>query len=206
MYDAAENGSEEKQKFPRSQAIPVAREIVQEIGAYCLTPAGEDKPRLIVAGSLRRKKMEVGDIELVYVPVMVEGRKTDLFASPTLASAVDVRLDYLLERGVLAKRLNARGSETWGEKNKLAVHIATGIPIDFFATTVSCWWNYLVCRTGPSASNIRIAEEAKKLGFTWRPYQGGFEDESKGIIYLTRSEREVFEFVGLRWCEPWERK
>lgn len=45
----------------------------------------------------------------------------------------------------------------WGEKNKLAVHVRTGIPVDFFAATEANWWNYLVCRTGGEQNNIAIA-------------------------------------------------
>lgn len=48
-----------KVKFPRSVAIEVARGL-----CAVLKPAME---RLIVAGSLRRRKPEVGDIKILYV-------------------------------------------------------------------------------------------------------------------------------------------
>ena len=37
---------------------------------------------------------------------------------------------------------------------------ASGIPVDFFATTEEAWFNYLVCRTGPAELNTRIASAA----------------------------------------------
>ena len=61
---------------------------------------------------------------------------------------------------MLRRRLSKTGAEAWGPKNKLAVHVESGIPVDLFATSAESWWNYLVCRTGPAASNIAIAQAA----------------------------------------------
>lgn len=188
---------EPKPKFPRALAMSAAAELVREIRPYC--------ERIIVAGSLRRRKPMVGDIEMVYVPMMVEGKKSDLFKEPELVDAVAVRLEYLIEeRKSISRRLNKEGRESWGPKNKLAVHLESGVPVDFFATTESAWWNYLVCRTGPAESNIRICQAAEARGWKWKPYAAGFELED-GKIFPMMSEREVFEFVGLKYREPWER-
>ncbi len=83
----------------------------------------------------------------------------------------------------------------WGEKNKLAVHVASGVPVDLFAATEANWFNYLVCRTGPGESNIAIASAAKAMGWQWHPYGTGFSrpvglgTEGRAVA----SEREVFE-------------
>jgi hypothetical protein len=61
----------------------------------------------------------------------------------------------------------------------------------------SCWWNYLVCRTGPKESNIAISSAAKKRGWDWNPYGSGFS--RNGRIVEMKSERDVFKFVGLPW-------
>src|SRR5436190_23971821 len=52
---------EPKQKFPRAAAVNVAREIVNRIRPFT--------ERLLICGSLRRRKMEVGDVEVVYIPL-----------------------------------------------------------------------------------------------------------------------------------------
>lgn len=49
-----------KIKFPRAVAMDVARELTRAVQPLC--------DRLIFAGSLRRGKAEVGDIELVHIP------------------------------------------------------------------------------------------------------------------------------------------
>lgn len=162
--------------------------------------------RVLICGSIRRKKEMVGDVEILFVPKIFAGRATDFFAAPSNESAADVVLADLLKSGVLAKRRNVNGSEMWGEKNKLAVHVPTGIPVDLFAATQANWFNYLVCRTGPAESNTRIAMAAQRKGWKWNPYGSGF---SRGGALAgereeieIRSEEEVFAFVGLPFTPP----
>lgn len=122
-------------------------------------------------------------------------------------SLTDKALEQSLQAGWLAKRTNKDGGVAWGAKNKLAVHVPTGVPVDLFAATAENWFNYLVCRTGPGESNIRIAAAAKTRGWKWTPYGAGFA-RPMGLgeaIHPVESEREVFEFVGLEYREPWER-
>lgn len=59
--------SSSKTKHPRANALEVARELTSMLRPLC------EPERFIFAGSLRRMKAEVGDIELVYVP-LVEDR------------------------------------------------------------------------------------------------------------------------------------
>lgn len=191
----------DKHRYPREAALPVARELCDL-----------QKPvtsQLIVAGSLRRRKPTVGDIEILFVP-RSEDRPFDLLSSRPVNLAEEL-LDDLLTRGILAKRLNVQGRCAWGAQNKLAVHVANGIPVDLFTATEENWWNYLVCRTGPGESNVRIAEAAQRMGWKWHPYGSGFDrgGDMTGRPYEERimhSEREVFEFVGLPYHEPHERK
>jgi len=184
-----------KQRFPRAAALAVAKEL-----CAALKPAAD---RLIVAGSLRRRREEVGDVEILFIP-RIESRPVpgDLFAR-SRQSLCDIVLDSLLAAGVLAKRESKTGACAWGAKNKLAVHVESGIPVDLFAATPANWWNYLVCRTGPAESNVRIASAAKVLGWQWHAYGSGFS--GPGAPPSVQSEREVFEFVGLPYPEPWER-
>jgi DNA polymerase/3'-5' exonuclease PolX len=185
-----------KPKFPASIAKDVARELCAH-----LKPITD---RLICAGSLRRRKPEVGDVEILFVPKF--GRVDDgtLFGSE--GSLVDAKLEELLRAGVITKRPSVNGSTAYGPKNKLLVHVATGMPVDLFTATEANWFNYLVCRTGPSESNVRIAEAAKAKGFKWHPYKPGFSEEATGRVFPMGSEEEVFRFVGLPYAKPWDRQ
>lgn len=193
-----------KTKFPRAAAIEVAREMCGILTPCCA--------KIIVAGSLRRRKREVSDVDIVYVPNMVTGKDpADLFGKEIQHNAVDVALDEMINRGVLERRRDADGGATWGAMNKLALHRASGIPVDLFAADHDNWWNLVVCRTGPMESNIRLASAAREAGWKWDPTSGGFTRPSieKGGGYvdvkMCRSEEEVFQFMCLPFFPPEER-
>lgn len=183
-----------KVKFPRDAALAVARELCVSLTDRC--------ERLICAGSLRRRNSMVGDVELVFVPKLVT-RAVDFFSAESV-SLVDEELERMLRVGILRKRTNVNGSEMWGQKNKLALHVASGIPVDFFAAVEANWFNYLVCRTGGASSNAAVAYAAQHRGWKWNPYGEGFTNCAGELVRVT-CERDVFEFVGLPYLEPWER-
>jgi len=186
-----------KTKFPREQAMEVAAALCN-----CLKPITE---RLIVAGSLRRRKAEVGDIEVLYIPRVIQAQDpNELLPKLVTVNLVDEWLKVVLAAGVLVKRQTKTGAEPWGAKNKLAVHVNSGIPVDFFSATDANWFNYLVCRTGSADNNLAICNAAMAKGWKWNPYGVGFTNDRGEIVPVT-SEREVFEFVGLPYKEPWER-
>lgn len=177
-----------------AQAVDVSREIMDKLRGFCF--------RIEVAGSVRRQKERVSDIEILFVPRKIE--VPDGLFDKKLVSLADECLDELLAECFLGERPNKLGSVVWGEKNKLAVHVASGIPVDLFATTPECWWNYLVCRTGGKLNNIRIAAQAKRRGLKWHPYSSGFETREGKILHM-KSEREVFATVGLSYLAPQHR-
>jgi DNA polymerase/3'-5' exonuclease PolX len=160
--------------------------------------------RIIVAGSLRRRKATVGDVEILYIG-KTEARQdpADMFATITVNLA-DEAIAALEKSGTLERRKNVNGSQMYGPKNKLMRHCATGLPVDLFAATPENWWNYLVCRTGPADSNTRICMAAQERGWKWNPYGAGFS--RNGEVRAMESEAAVFEFVGLPYEQPEARK
>ena len=193
-----DDNAPEKRKYPRADVMAVAAEI-----CAVLKPVTE---RLICAGSLRRRRPMCSDVEVIFVP-RTSRLKVGLFEDDQeftdLAERAIVRM---LESQLLTKRLNKVGVATWGPKNKLAVHWKSGIPVDLFATTPEAWFNYLVCRTGPMESNVRICEAAQAKGFKWNPYGSGFTSLSgQSPDAAVTSEEDVFRFCGLPYVEPWQR-
>lgn len=174
--------------------MEVAESLVELLSPVC--------ERIEIAGSLRRRKAMVGDVEILYV-TKLEERPEGLFDRVSVSLADEV-LVALIAAGAIDYRRNVNGSRMWGDSNKFAIHCETGIPVDFFRTTEAAWHNYLVCRTGPGASNIRIAEAAQKRGLKWHPYGSGFTRGSETLVMS--SERQVFETVGLPYLEPEARR
>jgi len=169
-------------------ALERAEKIAEELKTL-LTPACE---RIVIAGSIRRRKPEVGDIELLVIPRYVAG-----------VDQLDREIGALVIQRVLSFRLNKRGSRTYGPKNKLMVHLPSGIGVDIFSTDEECWPVSLVVRTGGETTNKRIAMAAIRKGWHLKAYGSGFSTPNGDIV--CKSERDVFEFVGLPYKEPWER-
>lgn len=165
-----------------------AKAIAEEL-KWRLEPACE---RVEIAGSIRRQKPHPNDIELLCIPKFVGS-----------VDQLDREIGALMIQGILGFRLNKLGSRVYGPKNKLLVHLPSGIGVDIFSTTEECWPVALAIRTGPKESNVAIATAAQRKGWRLRAYGSGF-DTPNGPIHC-QSEREVFELVGLPYQEPWER-
>lgn len=183
-------------KWPRAAALAVAGEILARLEPFC--------GKITIAGSLRREKPAVGDVEILYVSNL-GSRSLDMFETVSVSLAEEV-IEQMLTDGTLVKRLSKNGRSSWGARNKLAIHSRSGIPVDLFSTSLDSWWNYLVCRTGPAESNMRIATAALQRGYRWNPYGPGFTRLSD----LTpsppmTSEEEVFQFVRLPFSKPTNR-
>ena len=123
----------EKTRCPLGRAEEVANEVVKLLEPGC--------ERIAIAGSIRRRKSEVGDIEILVIP-----KYGGLGCAVNL---LDQQLIGLRHEGVLNYRLNKRGSRAYGPKNKLMVHVPSGIGVDVLAQVRLVgrwpWWS------GPAA-------------------------------------------------------
>ncbi|GAI81254.1 unnamed protein product, partial [marine sediment metagenome] len=133
-----------------------------------------------------------GDVELLAIPKYIGW-----------GDALDLTIRGLIDSGVLDYRRNTRGSKVYGPKNKLLIHLPSGIGVDVFSTTEDEWPVALFVRTGGKTTNKRIATAALRKGYRFRAYGDGF-DTPDGHIHCS-TEREVFEAVNLPYLPPWER-
>ncbi|MBA7610210.1 hypothetical protein ES703_17416 [subsurface metagenome] len=166
-----------------------ARAIAEELKGL-LEPACD---RIEIAGSIRRQKPFPNDIELLAIPKYVAG-----------VDQLGRELGAMVFLGILNLRLNKRGIRAYGSKNKLMVHVESGIGVDIFSTTEECWPVASVVRTGGKITNQRISMAALRKGYRFHAYGSGFSTPDGEIV--CRSEREVFEAVNLPYLEPWERE
>jgi DNA polymerase/3'-5' exonuclease PolX len=168
-----------KQKYPRALAIEAARELCD-----ALKPVTS---RLIVAGSLRRRALEVGDVEILYIP----------------AEGCDAVVADFLAREILVKRPNVKGHYTWGKLNKLAIHARTGVPVDLFATCEANWWVSVVFRTGSLEMNLLLTRSALRHGRSLMAYGPGVQaTRYPYTIVPATSERHVFDLCGVPYRDP----
>lgn len=95
--------------------------------------------RIALAGSLRRGKALVGDLEILAIP----GRGENLLGEPG-ESALDPILGRLLEQGRLT-----RGRCNGARYKQFGVVEIRGLMLDLFLTTPECWGVLWAIRTGP---------------------------------------------------------
>jgi DNA polymerase/3'-5' exonuclease PolX len=192
------------------QIEPLANSLVEQLRSACV--------RIIVAGSIRRRKPEPGDIELVAIPALGHYTVADMFdevreehtvnhlddALATLFDLGDWKLDPVTPRdGPHYKRLR---------------HVAAGMCCDLFITDRRRWGMIATIRTGPEDFSEELVKLAHRRGMFVR--NGGllhghppvFNGEHKvqpcplgercTQIIETPEEADVFAALGLPWIEP----
>ncbi len=148
--------------------------------------------RIVIAGSIRRQKPYPNDLELLCIPKYVDG-----------VDMLDAKIKTMIYYDMLGYRLNKLGSKVYGAKNKLLVHLPSGIGVDVFSTTAECWPVALFVRTGGKITNKWIATAAIRKGWQFHAYGRGFTTPDGEIV--CHSEHDIFKAVGLTYKEPWER-
>lgn len=184
----------DKPRFPADEAKSVAAELMRWLDPAC--------ERVVIAGSIRRQQPTVGDVEILYVPKMEsQSDPADMFSSMTVNLADEV-IAAMEEAGVLERRKNTLGRETFGPLNKLMRHRASGIPVDLFAEpSLDDWWRSLVIRTGPKELNVRLITTAAKRGVHVHAYGTGLTD-IRGNPIPCESEEQFFRHCNVEYLPP----
>ncbi|MEP7375558.1 MAG: hypothetical protein ABI675_19595 [Chitinophagaceae bacterium] len=176
---------------------------------YLLTPHSE---RIDVAGSIRRQKAELGDIELVCIPKKTFNQ-TDLFGggewliSPEFESAIGIMLDHVV-KGNLSGRY-------------MQFVVKGHVKVDLFMPVPEDYYRQLAIRTGSREySNLVIAHAWKRLGWVGagdhglrrredcQEYMSGDKPKWKLVNAdgelppVWQSEEEFFQWLGLTWLDP----
>lgn len=196
------------QRFPLGSAKPLADAIAKELRHVC--------SRVEIAGSIRRKKPMVKDIEILARPILMPGQ-TDLFG--TVISELNLLDEYVadkLQHGVWGQRLDVNGRAAVGARYKrlvLNTGFLPGIGIDLFSVLPPAQWGVIqMIRTGPAAFSQRIVTHVSaggwlpddlrvKDGAIWRTTSAGALIE----IIPTPDEAAVFAVLDRPWITPEER-
>jgi DNA polymerase (family 10) len=154
-------------------AIVIAQEILRELQESKLCTKAE------IAGSLRRRKESIGDIDILVSSKEVE-KVMDLFCKFGL-------VDRVLARG----------------ETKSSVHLSTGINADLRVVDEEVFGAALHYFTGSKEHNIHVRKIANDKGFTISEY-GIYRGtaEKKGKLMASRTEEDIYKVVGLPYIEP----
>lgn len=174
-----------------ARAEQIARTLADELSPHCA--------RVEIAGSIRRGRPEVKDIELVAVPRMQSEKTTEgLFAEE-----VQVNLLY---RWAKRSRINWIKPGTsqivpWQPKpdgKYWRALLPTGIKLDLFIADPANFGLIFAIRTGSAEFTTALVTHANRVGL---PSVDGYLTRDGGRVE-TPEERDVFELLGLEWIDP----
>lgn len=151
--------------------------------------------RIEIAGSIRRAREQVNDIDLVVEPKPGQrGQiKERILQRCVKRQAGDQSLIVELPlRGEWARRLGQSSVQ-------LDVWFAEADEPDLLGVNAGNWGSLLVCRTGSAEHNIRLCAQAQTVGLHWNPYRGVMRGTE---VIASRTEEEVFAALGLQWIPP----
>lgn len=177
-----------KMERPYLFAKSIADKVVGELRPYC--------ERIEIAGSLRRQKLEVGDIEICAIPK----RETNLFGEPGL-SLLDLHLEQMRQK----KRLITLGK--WGPNYKrFSLTSDKEMDIDLFITSPAQWGLIFMIRTGSAEFSRRLVTQKGKGGLlpSHLKASGGWIWDGDKRLELPE-EDSVFALLGIDYINPQDR-
>ena len=158
-------------RIPLGTAWPVATALVDGLKA-----ASPEVLQATVAGSLRRMRSTIGDIDLLGAS---EAPAAVMRAFAALPQVAEVMLSG---------------------QTKTSVRLHNGLQADLRVLEPDRWGAALQYFTGSQAHNVRVREIAQRQGLSLSEY--GFKRQEGGELLLCRKEEEVYETLGLPWIPP----
>ena len=180
-----------KAKISAAVARQFAEKLIGELSSAC--------ERIEIAGSLRRGKTVVGDIELVCVPKL----RLDLLGEPRGASYLDEALSELVKSGKLTVLRDGARYKQFSVKTRNGKDVY----IDIFITTPDRWGVIYLIRTGSAEFSHKFVTPKHQGGYM--PVGMHIHDGRlyrNGQVLDTPEEFDVFREVGMRYIEPSKRE
>ena len=170
--------------IPLIRAQQIADRVMDQLRPYCT--------RIEVAGSIRRQRPEVKDIDLVM-------HVRDM---PGLIQRINAkcRIEKQGEQYLEASMTDGTQLDIW------FAHQPVAVQEDFFGCRPGRPDNFgslLLSRTGSAWHNIALCQRANRLGMHWNPHQGVYQD---GVCIASATEADIYQALGLEFITPTARE
>ena len=166
-------------RIPLAEALDIAANTLAILRPHC--------HKADLAGSIRRQSPTIGDLEIVCLPDRSPLESTPLFTGG-FAQAV-------------GQWPGIKGSPDGKYTQRL---FPCGLKLDLFMPPPDGYGLILAIRTGSADwSHLRLATAWKRAGFH---SEGGLLRREDGSVVHCRTERELFDVIGLAWVEPQDRE
>lgn len=174
-------------------ALPIADRVREILSPFC--------DRCEIAGSVRRKRPEVGDIEIVCIPkkeIVAAGDQGNFFGDDMVERPVHgfvgaVNAWQRVKGDPATGRYTQRILPEWGQ----------GFTLDLFIVRPENWGNLFAVRTGSADySRYVLAGGWVRAGYS---SQDGMLTKF-GVALECREEKDLFALIGIPFCEPEKRE
>lgn len=163
-------------KHKYEDAIVIANQILEELEPHCY--------RSKIAGSLRRRRPEVKDIDIVCIP------------KPYNFGLLESGIATVVNQWPMVKgKMDTKCKQTQRE-------LPQGIMLDLWMVSPENWGYMYALKTGSQRFNMfKILPGYKRMGY----------ESIDGFLYRNGKmvpvyeEEDLFEYCGLRYVQPWNR-
>lgn len=165
-------------RFPLAQAKAWAYEAAEVVGAY--------SPKVVIAGSIRRQRADIGDIDLVVLDFTSQ--------NPWQKHEIGVALAQI-------------GYDQTKDGDKIAAFTRRGkANLDIYYATSDTWGITLLVRTGSAGHNIFVANHGRQQLPTRRLSVSRGILNTADIVVASRTEEECFAALGVAFVPPEQRE
>lgn len=164
------------------EAYPLAERIKRVLAPHC--------DKIEIAGSIRRARDHVNDIDIVLLPHAGNDAAEELRRLLRKCPVVKDGRQMMVVRSKEGIQI-----DVW------FAHHGAG---DMFERTPSNWGTLLLCRTGSMEHNIWLAQRAQAMDLKWETSRGLVANPGtvKEKIIASETEEEIFQCLGLEFIPP----
>jgi len=175
------------QGLDRGEVEPLAAKILETISTFCV--------RVEVAGSFRRGKQTINDLDIVVQP-------TAAFGFSSWLKIIKAMRDTF---NAITEKQGDKLATLYLPFTSQKIGLGPGhIQVDFYNAEAATWGVLLLVRTGSKEHNVKLCNLAISKGLRLK-YSVGLLNEA-GHVVAGRTEEEVFAALGLPFVEPNERE
>jgi len=179
-------------KLEEAQAY--ANKVVEAIRDLC--------DRIEVAGSIRRKKKEVNDIDIVAIPKYIQAKSP---LGTTISYGPSETWRERIPGVLMCLPLKLLGHAFGSELMRLSFR-ENGLQVDIYRARPETWGILLLVRTGSIEHNMKLCNIAKSKGLKLSASQGVVTQAGFGEIIASNTEEEIFAALGLPYIDPRNRE
>jgi DNA polymerase/3'-5' exonuclease PolX len=169
------------------RAEKLASMIATELQPFCT--------RIEIAGSIRRRRAEVNDIDLVLVPETLESRAE--IVKRCSFTCTKVSGDTFTAQNIIFR---------FPSEFQLDLFFAHDGIVDLVSKTPSNWGAVLLCRTGSIFHNQQLCSHAITKGLKFAPYKGVVRAGAQEEIIASETEESIYQALDLEYRLPTQRE